>query len=74
MENGIEQNLVMFDSIDQLEAKTLKITLKIHCARGLPLGNAVQQLKHTVKKIEHGNSVPCLEVLHQRRKLIMLIK
>ena len=36
MENGIEQNLVMFDSIDQLEAKTLKITLKIHCARGLP--------------------------------------
>jgi pSer/pThr/pTyr-binding forkhead associated (FHA) protein len=36
LENGVEQNLIMFDSIDQLEGKTMKIILKLHSARGLP--------------------------------------
>ncbi len=37
VENGVEQNLVMFDSIDQLEGKTIRVMLKIHSARGLPV-------------------------------------
>lgn len=40
----MEQNLVMFDNIDQLESKTLQVTLKIHCARGLP-AKCIDELK-----------------------------
>ncbi len=36
-ENGVEQNLVMFDSIDQLEGKTIHVMFKILSARGLPV-------------------------------------
>lgn len=36
IESGVEQNLIMFDSIDQLEGKTVHIIIKIHSARGLP--------------------------------------
>lgn len=32
----MEQNLIMFDSIDQLEGKTLHVVVKVHSARGLP--------------------------------------
>jgi len=39
MDRGLEQNLILVDNIDQLESKTLQVTLKIHCARGLPSKN-----------------------------------
>jgi hypothetical protein len=35
-ENGNEQNLLMFDNVEELEGKNLEVTVKIMSARGLP--------------------------------------
>ncbi len=44
----------MFDSIDQLEGKTLRVLFKIHCARGLPV-KYVNELICRYKWIDEKN-------------------
>eukprot|EP00826_Nyctotherus_ovalis_P037081 TRINITY_DN3356_c0_g6_i2.p1 TRINITY_DN3356_c0_g6~~TRINITY_DN3356_c0_g6_i2.p1 ORF type:complete len:535 (+),score=200.04 TRINITY_DN3356_c0_g6_i2:1735-3339(+) len=48
---GVEEKLVMYDSIESLEGKTLQVQVAIHGARGLP-STAVGELKCRYKWID----------------------
>jgi len=64
-ESGVEQNLVMFDSIDQLEGKTIHVLLKILCARGLP-GKYVSEVMCKYKWIDEKAEEFQTEVNNQK--------
>eukprot|EP00826_Nyctotherus_ovalis_P039341 TRINITY_DN377_c0_g3_i1.p1 TRINITY_DN377_c0_g3~~TRINITY_DN377_c0_g3_i1.p1 ORF type:complete len:555 (+),score=157.98 TRINITY_DN377_c0_g3_i1:1690-3354(+) len=36
LDGNTETNLLLYDSIEQFKGRTLKVTFKLHCARGLP--------------------------------------
>lgn len=48
---GVEESLVMYDSIENLEGKTLQVQIMIHGARGLPV-NFVDELMCKYKWID----------------------